>query len=147
MPSASFTSSRSYPRRSRRKGANRIPLPSRTSSGECARVRACALVRPSTAAPLACRGLRPLENHGGEQLSTFFGGPLCSSIVATLSLSFLSASVLSLFLYLSRPRVSGVWNTQGIEEMVESGRVISRSARLRGSIDSWGAEGKITIFC
>ncbi|XP_063231859.1 F-box only protein 11 isoform X2 [Bacillus rossius redtenbacheri] len=34
MPSASFTSSRSYVRRSRRKGANRIPLPSRTSSAE-----------------------------------------------------------------------------------------------------------------
>lgn len=33
MPSASFTSSRSYVRRSRRKGANRIPLPSRTTSG------------------------------------------------------------------------------------------------------------------
>ncbi|XP_039281537.1 F-box only protein 11, partial [Nilaparvata lugens] len=32
MPSASFTSSRSCVRRSRRKGANRIPLPSRTSS-------------------------------------------------------------------------------------------------------------------
>lgn len=35
MPSASFTSSRSYVRRSRRKGANRIPLPSRTTSGRC----------------------------------------------------------------------------------------------------------------
>ncbi|KAI5747863.1 hypothetical protein M8J77_019320 [Diaphorina citri] len=37
MPSASFSSSRSYPRRSRRKGANaanRIPLPSRTSPAE-----------------------------------------------------------------------------------------------------------------
>ncbi|KAG7204011.1 hypothetical protein KM043_001873 [Ampulex compressa] len=34
MPSASFTSSRSYVRRSRRKGANRIPLPSRTTSAE-----------------------------------------------------------------------------------------------------------------
>ncbi|XP_071453876.1 F-box only protein 11 [Hetaerina americana] len=34
MPSASFTSSRSYVRRSRRKGVNRIPLPSRTSSAE-----------------------------------------------------------------------------------------------------------------
>lgn len=34
MPSASFTSSKSYVRRSRRKGANRIALPSRTSSGK-----------------------------------------------------------------------------------------------------------------
>lgn len=34
MPSASFTSSRNYVRRSRRKGANRIPLPSRTTSGK-----------------------------------------------------------------------------------------------------------------
>jgi F-box protein 11 len=34
MPSASFTSSRSYVRRSRRKGANRISLPSRSSSGK-----------------------------------------------------------------------------------------------------------------
>ncbi|XP_054264711.1 F-box only protein 11 [Macrosteles quadrilineatus] len=34
MPSATFSSSRSYVRRSRRKGANRIPLPSRTSSVE-----------------------------------------------------------------------------------------------------------------
>lgn len=34
MPSASFTSSRSYVRRSRRKGGNRIALPSRTSSGK-----------------------------------------------------------------------------------------------------------------
>lgn len=37
MPSASFTSSKSYVRRSRRKGANRIALPSRTSSGKCNR--------------------------------------------------------------------------------------------------------------
>ncbi|XP_030753348.1 F-box only protein 11 [Sitophilus oryzae] len=34
MPSASFTASRSYVRRSRRKGANRIPTPSRTTSAE-----------------------------------------------------------------------------------------------------------------
>lgn len=34
MPSASFTASRSYVRRSRRKGANRIPTPSRTTSGK-----------------------------------------------------------------------------------------------------------------
>lgn len=34
MPSASFTSSKSYVRRSRRKGVNRIALPSRTSSGK-----------------------------------------------------------------------------------------------------------------
>ena len=34
MPSASFTSARSYVRRSRRKGGNRIALPSRTSSGK-----------------------------------------------------------------------------------------------------------------
>ncbi|KAK6635400.1 F-box only protein 11 [Polyplax serrata] len=34
MPSASFTSTRSYVRRSRRKGVNRIPLPSRTNSAE-----------------------------------------------------------------------------------------------------------------
>lgn len=34
MPSASFSSSRSYVRRSRRKGGNRIPLPSRTQSTE-----------------------------------------------------------------------------------------------------------------
>lgn len=34
MPSASFSSSKSYVRRSRRKGTNRIALPSRTSSGK-----------------------------------------------------------------------------------------------------------------
>ncbi|KAI5633043.1 f-box-like domain-containing protein [Phthorimaea operculella] len=34
MPSASFSSSRSYVRRSRRKGGHRIPLPSRTQSTE-----------------------------------------------------------------------------------------------------------------
>lgn len=34
MPSASFTSSKSYVRRSRRKGVNRIALPSRTTSGK-----------------------------------------------------------------------------------------------------------------
>lgn len=38
MPRASFTSSKSYVRRSRRKGANRIALPSRTSSGKCNRI-------------------------------------------------------------------------------------------------------------
>lgn len=44
MPSATFSSSRSYVRRSRRKGANRIPLPSRTSSGKlllCSLFRYC----------------------------------------------------------------------------------------------------------
>ncbi|XP_018328362.1 F-box only protein 11 isoform X2 [Agrilus planipennis] len=35
MPSASFTASRSYVRRSRRKGANRIPTPSKTTSEPC----------------------------------------------------------------------------------------------------------------
>lgn len=34
MPSASFSSSRSYVRRSRRKGGHRIPLPSRTQSSK-----------------------------------------------------------------------------------------------------------------
>lgn len=34
MPSATFSSSRSYVRRSRRKGGNRLPLPSRTQSGK-----------------------------------------------------------------------------------------------------------------
>ncbi|KAK3925810.1 hypothetical protein KUF71_014059 [Frankliniella fusca] len=33
MPSASCTPSRSYVRRSRRKGVNRVPVPPRTSAG------------------------------------------------------------------------------------------------------------------
>ncbi|XP_052743958.1 F-box only protein 11 isoform X2 [Bicyclus anynana] len=42
MPSASFSSSRSYVRRSRRKGGHRIPLPSRTQSRSAMAATACA---------------------------------------------------------------------------------------------------------
>lgn len=68
MPSASFTASRSYVRRSRRKGANRIPTPSRTASGKWS-------VGDGSAWPdLKCEEFRPfgrvvavfVENGGRE---------------------------------------------------------------------------------
>ncbi|KRT84920.1 F-box domain-containing protein, partial [Oryctes borbonicus] len=52
MPSASFTASRSYVRRSRRKGANRIPTPSRTTSAEPCEP-SCPVPNQNIPAPLA----------------------------------------------------------------------------------------------
>ncbi|XP_045537691.1 F-box only protein 11 [Papilio machaon] len=64
MPSASFSSSRSYVRRSRRKGGHRIPLPSRTQSSEpCESVPCPNNVTGSAMAATACAG--PSGSGGG----------------------------------------------------------------------------------
>ncbi|CAG9132841.1 unnamed protein product [Plutella xylostella] len=65
MPSASFSSSRSYVRRSRRKGGHRIPLPSRTQSTEPCESVPCPNNVPGSAmaATAACAG--PSGSGGG----------------------------------------------------------------------------------
>lgn len=72
MPSASFTASRSYVRRSRRKGANRIPTPSRTTSAEPCEP-SCHMLQnipaPTAAAPAG--GPSP----GPSSLGTVAAGP------------------------------------------------------------------------
>ncbi|KAL4717943.1 hypothetical protein ACJJTC_001361 [Scirpophaga incertulas] len=65
MPSASFSSSRSYVRRSRRKGGHRIPLPSRTQSTEPCESVPCPnnVTGSAMAATAACAG--PSGSGGG----------------------------------------------------------------------------------
>ncbi|CAH0400562.1 unnamed protein product [Chilo suppressalis] len=65
MPSASFSSSRSYVRRSRRKGGHRIPLPSRTQSSEPCESVPCPnnVTGSAMAATAACAG--PSGSGGG----------------------------------------------------------------------------------
>ncbi|PZC80811.1 hypothetical protein B5X24_HaOG213798 [Helicoverpa armigera] len=68
MPSASFSSSRSYVRRSRRKGGHRIPLPSRTQSSEPCESVPCpnnvtGSAMAATAAPYDLRRKSPPAYH------------------------------------------------------------------------------------
>ncbi|KAG5872673.1 hypothetical protein JTB14_012949 [Gonioctena quinquepunctata] len=70
MPSASFTASRSYVRRSRRKGANRIPTPSRTTSAEpcepsCPTQPNQNITAPTAVAPGAFQELAPPSTSAG----------------------------------------------------------------------------------
>jgi len=132
MPSASFSSSRSYVRRSRRKNANRIPLPSRTT-GKRERKNECERASERRGTAWASETERERERRGHKEslslrLSLFVSKNFFQDLAAHLSV-LCSPSPIS-FGSLNGSRVSHVVLTTSSTHSAISVESLSRRADL-----------------